>query len=249
MTTLFCFAHAGGTATSLYASWQDELGPEHEVVPVDTPGRGTRTGEAPHTSPEALVADAVRYVADRVRPGEPWAVFGHSMGAMVAYRVAALAGREAGVAAPQVAFVSGRRPPGERPVCPLDAADVDGLLADAVAWGGIPPEVGERPHLARPLLRGLLADLRVSHDPEGRVPALTCPLHVLWSDGDPLTRADRIGRWMRASDALVRFHPFTGDHFFLGPGAGLAIPLVREVLRQTAPDRRASAVLSAVGTA
>ncbi|WP_291882639.1 alpha/beta fold hydrolase [Cellulomonas sp.] len=234
---LFCLSHAGGVATTVYRAWQAELAPEHEVVPVDYPGRGTRSHETPDSSPEAVVADVVRRVARQVTPGAPWAVFGHSMGAMVAYRVAAHACHDPALTAPQVVFVSGRRPPGDRPVRPLGALSVDDLVADAVAWGGIPPEVGARPHLARPLLRRLVDDLRLSHDPPGPVAPLTCPLHVLWSDGDPLTRTDRIGRWAQASTGHVGFHRFAGDHFFLGDGAGLAIPLVREVLRQTALDR------------
>ncbi|GIG21697.1 thioesterase [Cellulomonas chitinilytica] len=235
---LFCLSHAGGVATTVYRSWQAELAPEHEVVPLDYAGRGVRSHEAPDSSPEAVVEDVARCVARQVPPGDPWAVFGHSMGAMVAYRVAARACHDPALTAPQVVLVSGRRPPGDRPVRPLGATSVDDLLADAVAWGGIPPEVGARPHLARPLLRRLVDDLRLSHDPPGHAPVLTCPLHVLWSDDDPLTRTDRIGRWVQASNGYVGFHRFAGDHFFLGDGARLAIPLVREVLRQTAPDRR-----------
>lgn len=88
-----------------------------------------------------------------------------------------------------------------------------------------------RPHLARPLLRDLLHDLPLSHDLPGSARTLPCPLHVLWSDDDPLTRDDRIGHWALASRATVTFHRFTGDHFFLGTGAHRAIPIVQDALR------------------
>ncbi|GAA1867696.1 thioesterase II family protein [Myceligenerans crystallogenes] len=230
MTVLFCLPYAGGDATTLYGSWRAPLAPGTEVVPLDFPGRGRRHREPVAASPEQLVDDVLDAVRRQVRPGEPWAVFGHSMGAMVAHRAAAEASHRTGTTPPRAVFVSGRRPPGDGPVSPVGIGSLDELLANAASWGGIPPDLTARPHLARPLLAGLAHDLSLSHDPVRTPPVLDCPVHVLWSDGDPLTRPDRIGGWALVSRGPVTFHRFAGDHFFIGPTGARALPVVRQVL-------------------
>ncbi|MBL0888361.1 thioesterase II family protein [Myceligenerans indicum] len=227
---LFCFSYAGGVATTLYESWPALLGPEHTVIPVDYPGRGSRAAEPLAATPQDLVDDAFATVSRHAGSEASWGVFGHSMGAMVAHRVAARAEREPGLRPPRIAFVSGRRPPGDRPVSPVPADSPDRLLEHATTWGGIPADIAARPHLARPLLRGLADDIRVSHDPDAPAATMTTPLHVMWSAEDPLTDANQIGRWALMSYGTVAFHRFEGDHFFLGPGARHALPLVRAVV-------------------
>lgn len=231
MTILFCLSHAGGTATTVYESWRTALAPEHQVVPIDYPGRGVRSGESAALSTETLLDDVLRVIERQLAPGRPWALFGHSMGAMVAREIALRAQNHPTLGVPQTVFVSGRRPPRDAPVAPLGARSVDDLVEAVTSWGGIPPDIAARPHLARPLLRDLLHDLPLSHDLPGSARTLPCPLHVLWSDDDPLTRDDRIGHWALASRATVTFHRFTGDHFFLGTGAHRAIPIVQDALR------------------
>src|SRR5690349_236164 len=82
---LFCFAHAGGGA-SFFRGWAAGLPESVEVSPVQLPGRETRFREPPFTRlgqlTEAL-AEALRPHLDR-----PFAFFGHSLGALVAFELA-----------------------------------------------------------------------------------------------------------------------------------------------------------------
>ena len=104
-TTLFCFAHAGAGA-SVYRPWTG-MAP-FRVAPVQYPGREERLGEDPVPDISRLAALAETEVLSKA--GGRYALFGHSMGAMVAYE---LAHRLKGKPVPQPAalFVSGRQPP------------------------------------------------------------------------------------------------------------------------------------------
>ena len=78
---LFCFPHAGG-GTLMYRSWRDRF----SVAPVCLPGRESRLHEP-------LMQDlfaVVEALSDEIRPhlDVPFAFFGHSMGAAIAFELA-----------------------------------------------------------------------------------------------------------------------------------------------------------------
>src|SRR5687768_10798540 len=79
---LFCFPYAGGGA-SIFRRWSDELPPSVEVCPVQLPGRENRLREPPFTRIDPLV----RALAHALRPNlnRPFALFGHSMGALIGF--------------------------------------------------------------------------------------------------------------------------------------------------------------------
>jgi medium-chain acyl-[acyl-carrier-protein] hydrolase len=87
---LFCFPHAGG-GSHAYAKWPEGLSTSVEVVGIEPPGRGNRLHEAPLTELGAMVAAVATAV--RLQSDLPFAFFGHSLGAVVAYEVAPGFGR------------------------------------------------------------------------------------------------------------------------------------------------------------
>ena len=104
---LFCFSYAGGGA-ALYRPWLDALSPDIELCAVQLPGRENRLREPPFASLTALVdalVPALRPHLDR-----PFAFFGHSMGALVAFELAR-ALRSRGDEQPSHLMLSGRRAP------------------------------------------------------------------------------------------------------------------------------------------
>jgi surfactin synthase thioesterase subunit len=104
---LFCFPYAGGGA-SLYRGWSKALPLEVEVCSIQLPGREDRLREAPITSISLLVqalSYAIRPYLDR-----PFAFWGHSMGALIAFELARQLRREV-MPEPGHLFVSGRGAP------------------------------------------------------------------------------------------------------------------------------------------
>src|SRR5262245_31697623 len=104
---MFCFPYAGGTA-SVYRNWAGFLAPTVQVIPVELPGRGARFQELPSVGMPALIealAEAIIPLLDK-----PFAFFGHSMGAVIAFELARRLHREYD-RRPQALFPSGRRAP------------------------------------------------------------------------------------------------------------------------------------------
>src|SRR5262245_54066185 len=85
---LFCFPWSGANA-SVYRDWAQSLPDEIETVAVQLPGRSSRRDEAPVDRLAPLAVQIARAIGDELgeRPGR-FALFGHSLGALLAYEVA-----------------------------------------------------------------------------------------------------------------------------------------------------------------
>src|SRR5882672_3393844 len=81
----FCLPYSCGSATA-YARWRRLLPSWIDVQPVEWPGRGTRMDEPLMTDPHRLAEK----LAGELQPALdcPYALFGHSLGALVAFEVA-----------------------------------------------------------------------------------------------------------------------------------------------------------------
>src|SRR5919106_1717821 len=79
---LFCFPYAGGSA-SIFREWPNELPANIQVCAIQLPGRQNRLAEKPITRISELVPALAE--AFRAHCELPFAVFGHSMGALVAF--------------------------------------------------------------------------------------------------------------------------------------------------------------------
>ncbi len=81
---LFCFPYGGG-GSSIYREWQAELSPSIEVCPIQLPGRENRLNEQPVADINPLIAS----LAQQLLPyfDLPFAFFGHSFGALIAFEL------------------------------------------------------------------------------------------------------------------------------------------------------------------
>ncbi|HET8681027.1 MAG TPA: beta-ketoacyl synthase N-terminal-like domain-containing protein, partial [Micromonosporaceae bacterium] len=104
---LFCLPYAGGNA-SVFRGWADALPAEVEVCPVQLPGREQRHKEPPFTQMSALVTTLAQVLGPYL--DLPFALFGHSMGALASFELARQLRRE-GLAGPAHLYVSAMRAP------------------------------------------------------------------------------------------------------------------------------------------
>lgn len=226
---LVCLPHAGGSA-STFNPWRRKLRPDIELLALELPGRGTRRDERPLFRMPELVAELTDQLLPRV--DRPWALLGHSMGAMVAFELARrMPGRP-----PAHLFVSGRRCPASR--SPLlaglhEASDSD-LVHRISALGGIPAELARHPSLIRICLPAMRADLHLSetYRPAGG-PALRCPITALVGDADPLVSVPQAGQWRNFTRSRFTLRVFEGGHFFLAEQADEVIAAIREQVAAT----------------
>lgn len=240
---LVCFAHAGGAA-STYRTWPSGLSDDVEVIGLHLPGRAHRVREKPIRTMEGLV-DAV-VTALRPHLDRPFVLFGHSMGAVLAFESAHEL-RERHAAAPLHLIVSGRRPPGmpaDEP--PLHRLDDDAFVREIDArYGGIPAEVRRHADLMALLLPGLRADIAAleTHVPAARE-ALTTAISAFGGIGDRLTPHSHLMAWRTQTTGAFDVRQFDGDHFYVDSQRGAVLAALSAVLEPLLVTARSGAVVA-----
>ncbi|MEU5418578.1 thioesterase II family protein [Streptomyces sp. NPDC001407] len=209
---LLCLPHAGGSA-SAYFALSRELAPRVEVLAVQYPGRQDRRDEPLLDSIEALrdgVAEALTPWLDR-----PVALFGHSMGAVVAYELARLLCQDAGVPLTHL-FVSGRGDPAGELGLPLDELDDRAMITALDDLGGTDTRFlgdEEMLRLVAPAIRSDYRAVRTYRHTPG--PRLTCPVTALVGDADGMVPVGEAAKWRAYTSADFRLEVFRGGHFYL----------------------------------
>ncbi|MFE6668823.1 thioesterase II family protein [Streptomyces sp. NPDC057697] len=233
---LVCFPHAGGSASG-YHSLTTEVGGTAETLVVQYPGRHDRIAE-PFAERLGDVVDAVlpSIPADGRRP---LILFGHSMGALLAFETArrlAAEGRE-----PTALIVSGSEGPAlpraER--FPRPPSDQD-LIAEMRLLSGTDDELLTHPEilqLALPPLRADYAMLGARVHVPG--PPLRCPVVALTGDSDPRVSVEGVQAWEGETEGPFERHVLTGGHFFLGDH----LPFVAELVAAQVSGRPARTVV------
>ncbi|HYN94948.1 MAG TPA: alpha/beta fold hydrolase [Pilimelia sp.] len=209
---VYSFPHAGGAANSYLALSRSATAVV--VCPVELPGRATRFGEPLGTDLRGLVADFVAAVFADGHP-QPFALFGHSMGAALAYETARQL-TAAGGPPPRCLLVSGARPPGSALAKKVDGAS-DEALADLVRLvQGTPAEVIANAALMDLMLPVLQADMRMLTEYQRSSPQLlTCAVRAYGGAEDELAAPDWIRRWRGLTTGPFQDRIFPGGHFFL----------------------------------
>ncbi|MGW0185487.1 thioesterase II family protein [Streptomyces sp. NPDC003362] len=213
---LFCFHHAGGGALT-FAGWQRRVGPGVSVLPVRLPGRETRRGEERLTDGARLVDELQRDLGTLL--DEPHAFYGHSLGALVAYRLAQHRAR------------TGQRPPELLTVAACAAPQLPAPLVKNLLRPELPDEelilaLGGQDSIPAPLrsragwlgatLATLRADLRLAQSLRSvPVTPLPCPLDAFAGDDDPLVSATEVHAWKHCTATRFRFRTVHGAHFFV----------------------------------
>jgi surfactin synthase thioesterase subunit/glycosyltransferase involved in cell wall biosynthesis len=207
---LFTFPHAGGGASTGPAGAL----PGWNVARVRLPGRESRIAEAPFERMGALVAalaDAIDAYLDR-----PFAFFGHSMGAAVAFELARELRRRR-KPLPELLIASGARAPQFRrnhtpPAPPSREAFVEELRR----LEGIPAEVLDDPAMMRAVLPSLEADAALyrAYVYAEELP-LSCPIRAYGGEADPNVRREHLAGWGEQTSASFAVRLFPGGHFYL----------------------------------
>lgn len=207
---LFCFPFAGGGA-STYRSWVGAL-PGIEVWLIQPPGREIRFQEPHLTSVAALAAGVLAALPlDR-----PYAFFGHSLGAAVAYETSRMLAQRH-LELPVRLIVSARSAPNRPSQCPyVHTLPNDRLIAELRRLGGTPEAIladAELMALLLPVLRSDLAASETYHPAE--LAALPCLIVALVGEADSTVASEDAAAWQAYSTAGFQLHVLPGGHFFL----------------------------------
>jgi len=210
-TKLICFPHAGGSA-AWYFPLSRALAGSVDVVGVQYPGRLDRYAD-PLIDDVATLADEIFEVL-RQETGSEIALFGHSMGSVLAYEVA----RRLQEASTPVAhlFVSGRYAPDVSRSAQLHLLDDDSFVAAVEAMGGVPAGALHTQQAREMFLPPMRSDYRAieSYRHNAEVP-LTVHISVLTGDRDPMVSPEEASGWCRHTSGRCAVEVFSGEHFYL----------------------------------
>jgi len=228
---VYCFPHAGGNART-FLRWQAELDAPAEIVGVVMPGRAHRYAE-PMPASIGEYADRAAEAIAGASAGRPIYLFGHSLGALVAFEVAR---RLAGSADLRHLVASGAAAPSLLPSDRVKAAAaLEGrAFAEAVGFfGGLPPEIVANEDLHDLLLPTVQADFRLvagyrytAADP------LPIGISLVNGVNDPHVEAAGLAPWAAQTRQPVRRYWSPGGHFYFEDRPRAVSDVLREMIVQ-----------------
>ncbi len=230
---LLCLPQAGGSA-SFYFPISAAMAPDVEVLAVQYPGRQDRRTEPSLESSDALADEIFRVVSRLV--DRPLALFGHSMGAVIAFELARRlqrAGRP-----PAVLFASGRRGPSRQRMETIHQRDDAELVRHVKALGGTDTALLDDEEVLSMILPALRSDYRAV-ETYRRAPGdpLNCPIVAMIGDADPMVTMDEARAWSEETTAAFELEILPGGHFYLVQQQRAVVGRVTECLKKFAGQR------------
>ena len=210
---LFCLPHSGGSP-ALFRQWPQALPPTIEMVAVQLPGRGIRFRESPYQRLAPLVQALLAALRTDLTD-VPFAFFGHSLGALLAFELTH-ALRVEGLQ-PAALFVSACHAPHLLPTGEqLHTLSRPDLLQELKGINGTPPELFAEEELLDLILPALRADMAVyeTYTYQPHAP-LSCPLIACGGREDSRVTPRQLEAWREQAAGHFELHLFAGDHFYL----------------------------------
>jgi medium-chain acyl-[acyl-carrier-protein] hydrolase len=236
--TLFCFPYAGGSAAA-YNKWRQYLDKHIELFPVELAGRGKRIYDPLYQSIEEAVEDVYQRISPELSKG-PYAIFGHSMGGIIAYEIAYRI-RDNHLPAPLHLFFSGRGAPN----VPDEEEEIwynlpdDEFKEKIIELGGTPKEFFDHPELLEVLLPMLRSDFKIAetYQHDGEVKPLDHDITVFIGKEENVN-ADQMHGWREHSQQMCTLHYFAGEHFFIHEHTEKLVKIINKTLLQAHKDQQ-----------
>ncbi|MFJ3484090.1 thioesterase II family protein [Pseudomonas sp. NPDC090202] len=209
---LFCLPYSGASAM-FYSRWRRQLPQWLQVRPLELPGRGMRMDQPL----ERDIAALARQLADEISAelDTPYALFGHSLGGLLAYELAHELYRRQ-LPAPLALFTSATAGPARRDVSEyaIEKSDEE-LLARLRTLGGTSEEALANADLMALMLPILRADFLLCGSFQyGQREPLPLPIHVFGGKQDAV-RVDELIDWQEETSSGFSLDMFDGHHFYL----------------------------------
>jgi surfactin synthase thioesterase subunit len=215
--TIYAIPYAGGHSM-VYRNLKLLLDPSVNFIALEMPGRGKRVQEPLLYDMELLADDLFNQIKDNLSDNN-YAIFGHSMGALLAY-LTAVKIKESSYPLPMHLFCSGHGAPSVKKIDLLTDEPKHKLPTDKFwnyidSLGALPPELKDHSELMdyfEPIIR---ADIRAleSYEYKKTESSLDIPISVFYGLSDKDTPVDGVLPWQLESKHGVTFYPLPGGHF------------------------------------
>jgi medium-chain acyl-[acyl-carrier-protein] hydrolase len=213
----------------MFRRWSDYVGSNVEICAVTLPGRGSRADEPPQFRIDSLVASLANGIAPKL--DRPYALFGHSLGALIAFELTACLATTQ-LRPPQRLFVSACPAPCRRGKSPGHQNLSDRELTDLIArLNGLPDFVANIPELLAITLQIVRADFALSDSYQAAGTVVDCPITALFGERDPRVDRRSVADWRRHTRGGFSAYGIPGDHFFCNANAGEVVTTVLRELR------------------
>jgi medium-chain acyl-[acyl-carrier-protein] hydrolase len=227
---LFCLPYAGG-GSQFYAKWQAFFGPSVQVCPVYLPGRERRIREPLHNNMMTLVDELTELISPFT--GQPYAFFGHSMGALIGHLLACKL-LQMGCAAPQHLFVSAR---GYMSAASMQdkvrATGFEQYLNSILGLSSQTAQVLENDALRKLFLPIFRADVQMCAEwQDDFVAPLPCPITAFHGDADTSVSLDSVRNWQYQTRATFDMKAIPGEHLFILQQAESIVQEIKHKLLQ-----------------
>ncbi|MER6330867.1 alpha/beta fold hydrolase [Streptomyces sp. NPDC001034] len=211
---VFLFPHAGGTAPA-YQTWAATLPSTMEVRTLQLPGRQERFEEEPFTDVAPLV-EALLTAFEAELDGRPYLLFGHSFGALLAYRLSVAAAAD-GLPAPALLGVSAWAPALEPAADLARVATMsdDELLARVARLGLMPEGTALDAATLASIMPALRADFLAAGSLREDGEPAPCPVAAYCGTADPIVTPGDMAAWTDHCAEFLGATEFPGGHFYL----------------------------------
>jgi len=224
---IFCFPYGGGSA-STYVSWPDLLSPELEVAVVQLPGRGIRLLEPPYQTMAEIVKNLVPAISAMAHT--PYIIFGHSLGARIAYEVITEL-QQYNYPLPLHFIASGAWAPGSiRKNEPIHQLPNTEFIKEIIELNTAQREVLENAEMIALLLPVLRADFKINETHKFETKKIVpIKVSVVSGDEDHDIEPSHLELWFSLFTSNTGIHWISGNHFFVDSNKSSVIDLVRQL--------------------
>ncbi|MBK3493953.1 thioesterase [Viridibacillus sp. YIM B01967] len=227
---LFCIPYAGGSAV-VYSKWKKLLNSLIELKEVELPGRGYRIEESLLDNMNEMVENIFREIKDEIKP--PYVLFGHSMGALIAYELFKKIKKE-GYPAPVHMFISGKK----GPQVELENSKCYNLpehefIEHILKYNVANEEIFRNRELASLFIPILKADFKIveTYKFNNTDYQLTCDISVFGGSEDSTVEWEDLLRWQEITRNKCSFYPFKGGHFFINEHKEEVVNQINKVVK------------------
>jgi surfactin synthase thioesterase subunit len=231
---LFCFPYAGGSS-AIYSEWLKLLDADIELIAIQLPGRAERIHETPIGEMDKLTNGILAELQNL--QDIPFAFFGHSMGARIAYALS-LKMQTLGNRLPDRLILSAHgAPEANKKPKTLHTLPDDELISELRLMNGTSKELLENKELMSFILPMIRADFKVACERIDSDVKLPCTASVVSGIEDFELKYHELEAWADCFRSTLDIHLIAGDHFFINKNTGTLLSLVNTIL---APENKRS---------
>lgn len=235
---LICIPYAGGSVT-LYEKWRNSLNPKVELCLIELAGRGTRSHEALYQNLHEAVDDIYARMHERFNIKEtPFALFGYSMGSLIAYELAHKIKDLLGLNPHHIFFAAKQPPDYTSNNKILHTLPIPALVNELMAMGGTPSEIFQDPMLKEYFLPIIKSDLRITENYRyiRRESKLDCDFTIIDGIYDYMLKSP-IGGWQNHSNLECYTYKLEGDHFLIHTHMDQILNIInRQLMKKMLPE-------------